>query len=64
MRLRREAERVRLPDSLQIKPAVAGGSDFLFANRVEDLRAALEGERAHTVFLIDSAAVTVVGCCA
>jgi uncharacterized membrane protein len=51
MRLRREAERVRLPDSLQIKPAVAGGSDFLFANRVEDLRAALEGERAHTVFL-------------
>jgi uncharacterized membrane protein len=51
MRLRREAERVRRPDSLQIKPTVADGTDFVFANRVDDLRAALEGERAHSVFL-------------
>jgi uncharacterized membrane protein len=47
MHLRREAERIRRPDSLQIKPVVGGGEDVVFANRASDL----SGTSPRTVFL-------------
>ncbi len=47
MHLRREAERTRVPGSLQIRPIVGDGKTFLFANRQSDM----EGATAHSVFL-------------
>lgn len=45
--LRREAERTREPGSLQIKPLVGDGTNFLFVNRPSDMA----GVTAHSVFL-------------
>ncbi|WP_114422266.1 alpha/beta-hydrolase family protein [Nocardioides houyundeii] len=47
MHLRREAERVRRPGSLQIRPVVGDGRTFRFVNRESDITA----DPAHSVFL-------------
>ena len=47
MRLRREAERRRVPGSTQVKPVVGDGQSFLFANRESDV----VGTSPHSVFL-------------
>lgn len=47
MRLRREAERLRVPGSPQVKPVVGDGQSYLFANRESDM----VGSSPHSVFL-------------
>jgi len=47
MHLRREAERNRAPDSLQIQPVVGDGRSYRFVNRESDI----VGKTAHSVFL-------------
>lgn len=51
MHLRREAEKIRKSGSLQIRPVVGEGEDFVFVNRPGDFTAVMQGDRAHSVFL-------------
>ncbi len=51
MHLRREAERIRVPGSTQVKPVVGDGSEYLFVNRQADLVGVDPSGRPHSVFL-------------
>lgn len=51
MSLRREAERTRQPGSLQIRPVVGDGDEFVFVNRARDLADLPPRRRVHSVFL-------------